>query len=1152
MYAVLSSRISQAWSLLFGISLVLGCWSLDVSYSATITVSTNRIGVTPSILAYNAGHFVPGSNTKDWWRYSGTIGVRLFITPSSIEPGDDIAGRGDGVTDSGSFVSRKNALRANPLNTTYINWPYFTNNLGATDQHGSNIINPNDTCSSLRQIGVNILICLTVSEGTFPITDTNDWAGKWELWQHCYAEAFYFARYFDVQRFQMYNEPNLASLTADEFLERLKIASDAFQSAVADVNTLYGKSLTPWTYTPVTAGTASSRYPDWGKMVVTNRHKDFLGNVSTNFWLLHRYDYHEYNSTPANFGANLSSLNNSLTADMSPEPRFPTSISEFNVHTAGTFDTLTDTGETPSIYTSLGSILVNLAKNSCDDFYLFKFSQTLNTTTVKKNGMHYVDNTNAPYNIGGVLKGGEVYRLFNQAAAPGRDRLNVTLGAGATKLDTTATFDPISKYYHLFSASYSNSSDLTLDLTAWNVPNNQRVLLSEVSEGIWGGAKTLGTVSNNQLVAGIQQTNTVWLFTLPTKAQESLQTMYATGDAMVQDGANKQVNYGPSNVCYVRNNSTNANLRSATLLKFHLPLYYHTDTQIALLALRASSINGTTNVQAHAYGLSNTNWSQGSVTWSNAPNLAQNMAAGSNYINNVVLGAGTSAQLVGQLVADNNSADRYIDVTKYLRGQPGFDVSFLLSRDVRFFGDAQNNDGIAITSSEGSASFGPRLLLVRLKDTDGDGLSDDAETNIFNTNPNLADTDHDGFTDGQEVLLYGTNPGSNGVVAPTINTQPASQSAYVGDTVNFSASASGTPPLVYQWYFNATNALPGATNASLTLANVQLYQAGAYNVIVTNSTGSAVSSNALLTVQIVPPPPLPAYDPLNYAPGTLLADQGQWVLNGGASGTIEAGNLFVNGLAASSGNRFTWYSPSMSVRLLLGTNLTSGQIYFSFAMRVDNPGSAMTSVGTLAGFASGTSTSFGTKINIRTNGGGGFNLGVSKSGGTTYGAWAANDFGVGETIFVVGRYTFNPASLDDTCDLWLNPPVSSFGATSPPPPNVAAVGPGGTDITPIDRFFFRSGGSSASPDKLVADEVRVGFTWGDVTPPAPVPLAIQQAGSSITLSWPTNSLMSTLQSAATLASPVWSNIAGSPSVAGTNYTFNLPPTNTTRFFRLAR
>ena len=111
-----------------------------------------------------------------------------------------VGGRGDGVTDAASFISRKAALRANPLNTNYINWPYFTNNYATTDQHGSNLINVNDACASLRQIGVNILVCLTLSEGTFTIADANDWAGKWELWQHCYAEAFYLARFFEELR----------------------------------------------------------------------------------------------------------------------------------------------------------------------------------------------------------------------------------------------------------------------------------------------------------------------------------------------------------------------------------------------------------------------------------------------------------------------------------------------------------------------------------------------------------------------------------------------------------------------------------------------------------------------------------------------------------------------------------------------------------------------------------------------------------------------------------------------------------------------------------------------------------------------------------------------------------------------------------------
>ncbi len=174
----------------------------------------------------------------------------------------------------------------------------------------------------------------------------------------------------------------------------------------------------------------------------------------------------------------------------------------------------------------------------------------------------------------------------------------------------------------------------------------------------------------------------------------------------------------------------------------------------------------------------------------------------------------------------------------------------------------------------------------------------------------------------------------------------------------------------------------------------------------------------------------------------------------------------------------------MSLRLPLGTNLTSGEIYFSFALRVDNLGTSFTSDGTLAGFTTGTGTTFGTKINIRANGGGGFNLGVSKLTGTTYGAWAGDNFAVGETVFVVGRYQFKDAnSTDDLCDLWLNPGSWTFGATTPPPATIGNAGAGGTDLAQIDRFFFRGGGSSASPAKQVADELRVGFTWA--TSPRP-------------------------------------------------------------------
>jgi len=88
-------------------------------------------------------------------------------------------------------------------------------------------------------------------------------------------------------------------------------------------------------------------------------------------------------------------------------------------------------------------------------------------------------------------------------------------------------------------------------------------------------------------------------------------------------------------------------------------------------------------------------------------------------------------------------------------------------------------------------------------------------------------------------------------VQPAIYSQPADQMATVGNTASFSVGVSGTQPLNYQWSFNGS-IIPGATNASLVLANVQRSQAGNYAVQVTNAVGSATSSNAVLTVNFPP------------------------------------------------------------------------------------------------------------------------------------------------------------------------------------------------------------------------------------------------------------------------------------------------------------
>src|SRR5207253_2267348 len=69
------------------------------------------------------------------------------------------------------------------------------------------------------------------------------------------------------------------------------------------------------------------------------------------------------------------------------------------------------------------------------------------------------------------------------------------------------------------------------------------------------------------------------------------------------------------------------------------------------------------------------------------------------------------------------------------------------------------------------------------------------------------------------------------LVPPSITNQPASQAVIQGNNATFIIGAAGTPPLTYQWRFNAS-ALAGATGAQLDLTSVQPTNAGNYDVVV--------------------------------------------------------------------------------------------------------------------------------------------------------------------------------------------------------------------------------------------------------------------------------------------------------------------------------
>jgi hypothetical protein len=95
---------------------------------------------------------------------------------------------------------------------------------------------------------------------------------------------------------------------------------------------------------------------------------------------------------------------------------------------------------------------------------------------------------------------------------------------------------------------------------------------------------------------------------------------------------------------------------------------------------------------------------------------------------------------------------------------------------------------------------------------------------------------------------------------PFIVSQPASVHSTAGAGAFFTAVAGGAAPLGFQWQLNGANLTDnnrrtGSAGPQLILMNLEAADAGNYRLVVTNSLGSVVSSNASLTlVPCVPPP----------------------------------------------------------------------------------------------------------------------------------------------------------------------------------------------------------------------------------------------------------------------------------------------------------
>lgn len=200
-------------------------------------------------------------------------------------------------------------------------------------------------------------------------------------------------------------------------------------------------------------------------------------------------------------------------------------------------------------------------------------------------------------------------------------------------------------------------------------------------------------------------------------------------------------------------------------------------------------------------------------------------------------GQSSAAQPYAEIIVDEyRLGESYADVTPYVGAPPAAALQIT---------NIQSSGATVLIAGSGGAAGGTYHLLAGTDLSLASSHWPAIATNTFDGNGNFSLSSP--LQSGHKFFRVRTAPAA-GPSAPSFLSQPVSLVVTQGQAAVFSASAEGSLPLTYQWYFNTNTLLVGQSGTSLTLNNVQGTNAGNYSVRVSNAGGNITSTQAVLTV----------------------------------------------------------------------------------------------------------------------------------------------------------------------------------------------------------------------------------------------------------------------------------------------------------------